>query len=293
MPEDGLEDPENESCSSLQAPWAGIVLPTGEVLALQVCQDGPHLGKDGPHWRGPSEGFSLCEVSRSIPFQGLSHTIFIPSRRTDLSSEHVRRLFEIRPRTSFLLEDFGMHELRLCTGSAVERSWFMVSFWDQWRMLCSWLYLYRYGPWNFGLQADYQIQNKRHIQESGCALWSPVGLIPKHDQAMHIPNVTIQLFENQTRLEKTFVFLVRSFFWVSRDIKRISRDQVFSHHPGPLLLWSGPARLFSTEPRQALPWANTGKRWTCSMTRSAAAVRGFFSGLGRFLGCSLFHEGCI
>ncbi|CAK9048918.1 Uncharacterized protein SCF082_LOCUS27180 [Durusdinium trenchii] len=60
----GLERPDTK------APWAGIVLPTGEVLALQVCQDGP---------------------------------------------------------TSFLLEDFGMHELRLCTGSAVERSWFMVS----------------------------------------------------------------------------------------------------------------------------------------------------------------------
>lgn len=37
------------------------------------------------------------------------------------------------PRTSFLLEDFGMHELRVATGDGdqmVERCWFMVSYSD-------------------------------------------------------------------------------------------------------------------------------------------------------------------
>ena len=49
---------------------AGVVLPSGEVLALR-------LGAPGP--------------------------------------------------TSFLLEDFGMHELRVVTDGGVERCWFMVS----------------------------------------------------------------------------------------------------------------------------------------------------------------------
>lgn len=37
------------------------------------------------------------------------------------------------PRTSFLLEDFGMHELRVATGDGdqmVERCWFMVTYED-------------------------------------------------------------------------------------------------------------------------------------------------------------------